>query len=68
MSLLEAEEVFVERELPDETVVWEEDEADLEDEAAVLEDVEELLADEERLWEDEEGVNFCSLRFSFVAG
>ena len=54
LSLLEAEEVFVERELPDE--------------AAVLEDVEELLADEERLWEDEEGVNFCSLRFSFVAG
>ena len=61
LSLLEAEEVFVERELPDEAVVWEEDEADLEDEAAVLEDVEELLA-------DEEGVNFCSLRFSFVVG
>ena len=51
----------MERELPDEVVVWEEDEDDLEDEAAVLEDVEELLA-------DEEGVNFCSLRFSFVAG
>lgn len=61
LSLLEAEEEFVERELPDEAVVLEEDEADLEDEAAVLEDEEVLL-------EDEEGIKFCSLCFSFVAG
>ena len=67
-SLLEAEEEFVERELPDEAVVLEEDEADLEDEAAVLADEEELLEDEERLLADEEGINFCSLCFSFIAG